>query len=382
VQSPQAGGEVRYGMLEPVRQYALERIETSGDAEEARRRHAAYFLGLAEKAEPELRASRQVQWLERLEKENGNLRAAMSGALETDDAETAARLGWALWLFWRFRGHQHEGRRWMEVLLKRDVPAPLRPRVVHAAMSMAYMQGDYEAVAQYSPELLNLSQEVGDALCAAYGWCGMGLVAMARGNFEEATSCFEEVLRLLHRAGEDGVVPVVQVWLGTVALIQGDQDRAIPMFEEGLARARKRGDRLGTYNALYNLAQVALGRGDHELATRMLEEGVSLSEQIGDQANSSYFLEGLAVVAGMEGEVERSAQLLGVAKKLLEEAGTSVYNYYKPDRSLYERTVSNVRSRLGEENFEEAWVEGRTMTFEQAVEYALERDAASSPGSR
>jgi tetratricopeptide (TPR) repeat protein len=374
MQPPKAGGETRYGRLEPVGQYALERLEENGEAEEARRRHAAFFLGLAEKAEPELRGSRQVEWLERLERENGNLRAAMSWSLDTDDAETAARLGWALWLFWRFHGYQREGRRWMEVLLERDVPPSLRPRVVHAAMSMAYMQGDYMAVARCSAELLKLSEEVGDTLCAAYARCGLGLVAMDRGNFGEATFWFEEALTLLRRASEDGVVPVVQVWLGTVALVQGDQERAISMFEEGLAQARRRGDRLGTYNALYNLAQVALARGDHELAPRMLEEGVTLSEQIGDQANLSYFLEGLAVVAGMRGDAERSARLLGVAERLLEEAGASVYNYYKPDRSLYERITANVRSRLGEEGFVEEWAEGRTMTFEQAVEYALEDD--------
>ena len=379
---PKARGGARYGMLEPVRQYALERLEESGDADEVRRRHATYFLDLAEKAEPELRGSRQVEWLQRLEEENGNLRAAMSWTLDTEDAETAARLGWALWLFWRFHGHQHEGRRWMEVLLDRDVPPTLRPRAVHAAMSMAYMQGDYEAVARYSAELLKLSQEVEDALCTAYGWCGLGLVAMDRRNFGEATSSFEEALALLRRAGEEGVVPVVRIWLGTVALIQGEHDRAIPMFEEGLAQARKRGDRLGTYNALYNLAQVALARGNHDLAIRMLEEGVTLSEEIGDQANLSYFLEGLAVIAGMEGDSEHSARLLGAAERLLEEAGAPVYNYYKSDRSLYDRTTANVRSGLGEEGFEEAWAEGRTMSFEQAAEYALERDAASSPGSK
>src|SRR3712207_5258158 len=300
----------------------------------------------------------------------------MSWALDTGDAETAARLGWALWLFWRFHGHQREGRRWMELLLERDVPPHLRPSVVHAALAMAYMQGDYGAVARYSVELLELSQEVEDALCTAYGWCGLGLVAMDRKDFGEATSCFEEALALLRRAGEDGVAPVVRIWLGTVALIQGDHDRAIPMFEEGLAQAQQRGDRLGTYNALYNLAQVALARGDHELATRMLEEGVTLSEQIGDQANLSYFLEGLAVVAGVRGYAERSARLLGAAESLLEEAGASVYNYYKPDRSLYERTTATVRSRLGEEGFEEARERGREMTVEQAVAYALNREDA------
>jgi predicted ATPase/DNA-binding XRE family transcriptional regulator len=379
VQSPKTGGEARYGMLELVRQYALEKLEESGEAGEARRSHAAFFLDLAEQAEPELRGSRQVEWLECLEGENENLRAALSWALEPKggDTETAARLGWALWLFWRFHGHQREGRRWMEVLLERDVPPRLRPRAVHAALAMAYMQGDSEAVAEYSAELLKLSQEVGDALCTAYAWCGFGLVAMDRRDFGEATSCFEEALTLLRQAGEDGVVPVVRIWLGTVALIQGDHDRAIPMFEEGLAQARRRGDRLGTYNALYNLAQVALARGDHALATRMLEEGVTLSEQIGDQANLSYFLEGLAVVAGMRGEAEHSARLLGAAERLLEEAGASVYNYYKPDRSLYERTRASVRSRLGEDAYEMARDEGWEMSFELAVAYALNEDESS-----
>jgi hypothetical protein len=104
----------------------------------------------------------------------------------------------------------------------------------------------------------------------------------------------------------------------------------------------------------------------------MLKEGVTLSEQIGDEANLSYFLEGLAVVNGMLEEAEYSARLLGAAERLLEEAGASVYNYYKPDRSLYDRTTADVGSRLGEEGFEEAKAQGRTMTFEQAVACALE----------
>jgi tetratricopeptide (TPR) repeat protein len=205
---------------------------------------------------------------------------------------------------------------------------------------------------------------------AAGGWQHLPGTARELAR-SEATSCFEEALTILRRAGEDGAVPVVQVWLGTVALVQGDQDRAIPMFEEGLAQARRRVDRLGSYNALYNLARVALARGDNELATRMLEGGVTLSEQIGDQANLAYFLEGLAVVAAVREEAERSARLSGVAERLMEEAGASVYNYYKPDRSLYERTAAHVRWQLGEEAFEEAQERGREMTFEQAIAYAL-----------
>jgi tetratricopeptide (TPR) repeat protein len=168
------------------------------------------------------------------------------------------------------------------------------------------------------------------------------------------------------------MVPIARIWPGTIALIQGDHDRAVSIFEEALAIARRRGDMIATFVALYNLGQVALLRGNHGLAIRILDEGVTISEQMKDRANLSYFLEGLAVVAGVQGQVQRSARLLGAAKGLLEAVGAPVYNYYKADPSLYEHTIADVRSRLGEEGFEEAWAEGRTMSFEQAVAYALE----------
>ncbi len=149
------------------------------------------------------------------------------------------------------------------------------------------------------------------------------------------------------------------------------------MFQEGLAIARRSGDRPSAYVALYNLAQVALSRRDYRGATDLLKEGVVLSEQMGDRAQLAHFLEGLAAVGGMRGDAERSARLFGAAEALLEAVGAAVYNYYQPDRSLYERTVSATRSRLGEAAFEEARAEGRKMDFEQAVAYALEASEAS-----
>jgi tetratricopeptide (TPR) repeat protein len=371
------GDGMRYGMLEPVRQYAREKLEESGEAGETLRRHAAFFLNLAELAFPELRGPRQTEWLERLERENGNLRSAMGWALSAGEVETAARLGWALYLFWRLRSHHNEGRRWMEVLLERDLPKALRPRVVMVAAFMTYTQGDYEACEGHSAEALELARRAQDTLCTAYAWCMLGMGAMRRKDYEAATSCFEEALPLFRRTGEEAQVPVMHALLGTALLIQGDYDQAVPMFKEGLAMARRRGDRIGICSALYHLAQVALVRGDHGLATRILEEGVAISEQMRDRANLSYFLEGLAVVASVQGRAERSTRLFGAAEGLLEAVGVPVYNYYKPDPSLYERTMSATRSRMGVADFEEARAEGRDMTFEQAVSYALKDDEAS-----
>jgi hypothetical protein len=143
------------------------------------------------------------------------------------------------------------------------------------------------------------------------------------------------------------------------------------MFEEGLTIARRIGDKINSCIALYNLAQVGLARGDHSGAASRLEEGVALSKQMRDQANLAYFLEALAVVAGECGEAERSARLFGVAEGLFEAVGAPVYSFYLPDRYLYERTADAVRSALGEPVFREARSQGRAMTFEQAVEYAL-----------
>jgi predicted ATPase/DNA-binding XRE family transcriptional regulator len=372
VAEPQELGGMRYGMLEPVRQYAVGRLQESGEAGEARRRHATFFLRLSERAYPELRGPRQVEWLERLERENGNLRAAMGWALSEDEAEIAGRMVWALWLFWLLRTHYDEGRRWVETLLERDLPPDLRPRVLHVAAATAYTQGDYGACERYSAEALELARREDDALAEAYARCEIGLVAMHRGDLETAESRFEEALLLVNRAGDEGLASLVRAWLGTVLVLRGDNERAIQVFEEGLEQARKRGDRIGAYSALYNLGQVALSRDEVELATRMLEEGVSLSEEMRDRANLAEFLEGLAVVAWKRERAEVSARLFGAAEGMLEEVGDRLYNYYAPDRSLYERTLAGLRSGLGESAFEKAMAEGREMSFDEAVTFALD----------
>jgi predicted ATPase/DNA-binding XRE family transcriptional regulator len=377
VQPPKAGGEARYGILEPVRQYALEKLEKSGEAGMVGRSHTAFFLALAERAHPELMGGRQVEWLERLEQEYGNLRAAMSWALDADDGATGARMGWILWHFWWARGYHREGRRWMEAVLKGDLPPALRGRALVVAGTLAYGHGDYERCEGYSEEGLELSRRVGDELGAAWARVGLGLSAMSGSDYEAATSRLQEALRSFRQLDEGYGVAHVTTFLGMVALMRGEEAKATPMFKEGLAVARRIGDRSSTYIALYNLAQAALSRSDYDGAAPLFGEGVTLSEQMGDRANVAYCLEGLAVVANARGEAERSGCLIGAAEGLHEAVGVPVYVYYEPQRSMYERTVATVRSWLGGEAFEEARERGRAMTFEQAVKYALEREEAS-----
>jgi predicted ATPase/DNA-binding XRE family transcriptional regulator len=370
--------EPRYGMLEPVRQYALEKLEESSEANVARRSHTAFFLDLAEQAYPKLRGPHQAKWLDRLEREHGNLRAAMGWALSAGETETATRLGWALWVFWWLRGYQREGRRWMEVLLEYDVPANLRAIALAVVGTMDYTQGNYESSESHLQESLALARRVGDKVRAAHAGYILGLLALNGQDLEAARLRLEEALSLYLEIGGDGqMVSSVRSHLGVLLLIQGDLDRAAVMMEEGLALARKLGDRLGINNALYLLAQVAQAKGDHDLAGRRFEEGVRLSEEMGDRVNLGYFLEGLAVVVGVRGEAKRSARLFGAAEASLRAVEAPVYDYYEPNRSLYERIKATVRSRLSEATFEEVRAEGQAMTFEQAVDCALKRDETS-----
>jgi predicted ATPase/Tfp pilus assembly protein PilF len=372
-----AEGGVRYRMLEPVRQYARERLEESGESRVVSHTHATFFLWLAERAYPELRGANQVKWMNLIDQEYGNLRAAMSWALSTDDNEIASRLGWALWMFWWLRGHRQEGRQWMETLLERNLSSSQRTIALAVAGQIGYTQGDYESGERYLRESLGLAREADDPVRVAHAVYVLGLLSLRRQDLETARSRLEEALSLFLQVGSTQDASTVSSHLGTLSLIQGDFGRAAAAMEEGLALARKLGDRLGISNGLYSLAQVAQASGDHELAARMFEEGVTVSEEMRDQSNLGYFLEGLAVVAGVQDEAVRSARLFGAAEGLLRAVEAPVYDYYEPNRSFYERIEATVRSRLGEAIFERAVVEGRAMDFDQAVEYALEHDEPS-----
>ncbi len=366
--------ETRYGILEPVRQYARARLGEGTEAADTLLAHSAHYLVLAEQGYPELWGPRQGEWLERLERENGNLRAAILWALESEQAEVAARLCWSLWLFWWVRGHHREGRSLAETVLTRDLPYPLKARVSLTAATMCYTLADYPAARGNWEGALRYSQRAGDALAEAYSWAGTGLVELVRPDFEEAARRMEKALVLFEGAEEDAVASLTRTWLGTTLLARGELAEAERRFGEGLDSARRRQDPLCTYVALYNLAQLALAREDLGRAASTLEEGIRLSGWTRDRANLAHFLEALAAVSSQRHDPRRAAVLLGAAETSLREVGAFVYNFYVTDPTLRERTVSEAREALGEVAFGEARAEGEAMTFDDAVGYAIGSD--------
>ncbi len=371
-QEPNTG--TRYGMLEPVRQYALEKLEEAGEAGEVRLRHAGYYLALAEEAEPRIKGQEQVQWLDMLEAENDNLRAAIGRSLEAGDARTAARFGWALAVYWVMRARREEGRLLMEQTLAQggdDLPAPLRARALYALALCVNGSGDDQRLMAISEESATLFRRAGDRHGEAYALLVLSFAALQLGEFDRATRVLKEGLEGF-REHEDAWGSAHSLnHLAVASLRRGDRSRAAGYAEEALADTRRSGDRLGANVALYILAQAAWASDEHERAARYFREALVLASEAADKTNSAYCVQGLATVAEARGDPRRAARLLGAAEALLEAAGVPIY--VTADHDLHQRVASTAREKLGEKAWTAACDEGRAMTFEEAVAHALER---------
>jgi ATP/maltotriose-dependent transcriptional regulator MalT len=341
-------------------------------------RHAAYFLALAERAEPELTGPGQLLWLGRLIEEQDNLRAAMTWRLGEGRFEEVARFGWALWYFWLISGRFTEGRRWMEGALERGdaMSAYARATLLFVAGGMANGQGDLRTAEPMHEESLRLFREVGDKRGIAHVVGGSGIAVFNQGRLREAFALYEESIDLFLELGDRRSAAFLMCYSAVVRSRQGDLAHAERLAERGLALLREVGDRIGISAALCTLAGLAQAKADHERATALFEESLARSAEIGDTTNVVYCLEGLATIAGEEGKAERAARLWSATGALLEQTEVPWYPY-APDHSVREAQVSAARSQSDETGWEAAWSEGRAMALEEAIEYALSEDEAA-----
>ena len=378
--SPGVEGELRYRMLEPIRQYGQERLQESGEADATRDRHAASFLALAEKAGPELRGPRQVMWLKRLDTERDNVRGAMAWLLGQGVSQTVARIGWALWLFWWMHGHFTEGRQWMEEALAKGsaMPASLRAKALFVAGTMADGQADRQSAEPLLEESLMRFRELGDKLGSALALSGAGLIAVGQGRYERGVALFQGAVDLFLEIGERWGASVNLSFSAVGWFGRGDPIRAKRLAERGLELAREIGSPEAVCVACHAGTMAAQAEGEHERARGLLQEGLALAAEAGNETNVAYCLEGLAAAAASEGRLERAAGLWGAAEALLEKIEVAAY-IYAPDRSVYQGQVRAARACLDEAAWQTAWTEGRAMTPERAVEYALSKEAEREP---
>jgi predicted ATPase/class 3 adenylate cyclase len=409
-----AGGEPRFVMLETISEFANAMLEGSGEAEAVRRAHAEYFLALAEEAEPMLWGAEDAAWLDRLEREHDNMRAALSWAIEHEEGELALRVGGALWRFWYMEGYHGEGRRWLEAALGKEwgaAAAEARARaleglgwlasgqgdldraqaaakeglklstdaglgeVVAADLqnvlgeAVARQRGDYEWAEELLTESLALHRKAGDIRGVAWSLANLANVSSARGNYEQAKGLYEEGLALSRELNGAELLGAYLINLGYESLLEGEPERATALNEEAAELYRKRGLRDGLQYALDNLGWATLLRGDYERAETLHKQSLTVSQDLGDKLIASESLEGLACTAGAQGEAERSAILFGAAAGLREAEG---YQQAPRDLSLREPYLAAARSLVDEAAWSAAREKGRSMEFEDAVVYALE----------
>jgi predicted ATPase/class 3 adenylate cyclase len=283
--------EPRLLMLETIREYGLEVLAARGEEEAARRAHADYFMQFAEEAEPALKGPQLVMWLERLEREHDNLRAALQWALEGGRAEMALRLGTALERFWVVRGYRNEGRAFLERALagSAGVAADVRAKALIAAARLAFIQSNYDQGEAFAQESLALFRELGDRRGVALSLDRLGMAAWRRGDFSAARVLMEEDLALFREVGDQDRVAWSLFTLGLLNSKQGEYTRACDLFEESLALFRKLGNKRGIAASLTQLAgTLFVSQGNQVMIYPLLEEGLSLDREVGDK-------EGIAV---------------------------------------------------------------------------------------
>jgi non-specific serine/threonine protein kinase len=417
-------GVLRYRLLEPVRQYALERFDASGEGQAVRRRHAEYFTALAEAAEPELVGPAQAEWLYRLEREHDNLRAAlawsqdvMGGPLAEQAYGLGLRLATALGMLWHIRGHWREGRQWLEAALTTAprASAILRAKALNAAGWLAWDQGDYERAEALSEQALTWSRALGDTWSIAWsagrlshvrwmqaryeeaaalatealalfrelrapwyiGWSlhQLGRIAHAQGDEQRASDLFEESLTQFGVAGDRGFGTAFQFAnLGDVARVRGDYRRAMQLYEEALVRLREVGFKQGLVHTLHSLAEVARAQGAETRSRDLYREALVLCRDLGDLPGIAISLEGLAELAQSAGQLERAARLFAAANALREAVGCP----WPPAESrAHERTLGALRTALGDKTFEAIWHTRVATSQGEAIAYALGEPSAA-----
>ena len=407
--------EPRFIMLELLREFGLEQLEASGEQETIRHHHANFFLSLAEQAEAKLESADQLDWINRMEQEHDNLRGALEWSKTANGAgEICLRLAGALGLFWEARGYFSEGRERLSAVLSMEFArgrTAVHAKLLARAAELAYRQSDYAMTVELAEESLAIYREVGDQQGIASVLIKLGNAATEAGDYETASGFLEEALMTWQELGDKHGTARALIslgWaalrpgdyelanarleaalaisreledtrsigfelsgLGEVALRQGDYGRATQLLEESLELRRQLGSKWGIGVSLGTLGWVAIREGDWSRALTRLGESLEVRQEIGDKGGCAWCLERLAEVALAQGKPEKAVRLLSAAAALRISIGSVIDPV---DQLEYQNRRTSLRAELGEEQFAKIWEEGRSMTLEQAIGYALENE--------
>ena len=403
-------GEPRFTMLETIHEFGLEQLAGGGEGKEMQRRHAEHYLTLVEAVEPALWGSGAVAWLDRLEIEHDNLRAALRWATGRGEAEIALRLGAALSRFWQVHAHLTEGLKWLERALAwtSDASSTTRARALDAAGHLARDRADYDRAWALYEESLGLRRELDDRRGTALTLNNLGVVAQLRGDYDRAVALHEESLTLFRTLGDERGVALSLLTMGTMAQLQGDLARATAQYKESLALFHALGDTRGIAAVLSSLGTLASSRGDFVAADELYVESAVLFRELGDTRDVAACLSNQAGIARDRGDLKRAAVLAQESLALFHELGdhrgiaaclefmgsaiaaqaqaergtrllaaaetvreTTGVNRPAARGGAQERTLAALRSALGADAFARAWEAGRRLPLDEIVADAL-----------
>ncbi len=382
-----SGNTPRFTMLSTIREYARECLQAAGEMEAGRQAHAEYFLALAERADVKLTSAEQVSWLEVLEREHNNLRAALNWFMETNRLETALRLCGALFHFWLYHDHLQEGYQWLDNALKRSeqtdaVVAPgVRAKACYSAAILLYFQQGYypeqlPILNGYLEEALKLYRLLDDKHGIAMTLNAIGYRDMLVGNYEAVRTYYEESLPLVIAWGDPWRLAETWSLVACDAWARGDHEHVRALFEKGIVLARQSGDRRALGLGLDFFGRALRSAGDYEAALPLYRESLVVAIELGGKPFIISCLTVLGEVAALKGQYVWAAILWGAA-----EAQREANN--KPllfrETASYEHLLTTARTQLDEEVFAAAWARGRTLLPAQAL--MAEHDVISPSSS-
>jgi tetratricopeptide (TPR) repeat protein len=338
---------------------------------------------LAEEAEPQLIGPGQLEWLDLLDLELGNLRGALAWSEENSDgtqedgsrAEIGLRLAGALGWFWLWRGYAREGRQWLETVLARTAPAGptlARGRSLYSLGGITLLQGDYQAMKAASDEGVRLSRALGDQQGVGRALNRMGIATFFSGDPESAQALHEESLVILRRLGDAFGLAWVLQQLGRIRISLGDTAGATEYLEESVALFRRVGNRFGLATSLSLLSEIVFRSSDQHRATELIQEALVVSRELRDSWATSRSLIRFAAFVGSLGQGHKAARLLGAAEGIAESVGIV---WSLQDQGVWKPAEIAARQALGDDAFSAALAAGRAMSLDQAVAYAFDESA-------
>jgi predicted ATPase/class 3 adenylate cyclase len=368
--------EPRFLMLQTIRDFATELLEESDEAQLIRDRHLEAFIALAERAQPHLFGPQRKEWLDRLEHDHDNFRAALEWAISSGNAQKAMRLGGAFWRFWQMRGHLHEGQARLKEILalptSGDFPKE-RLAALEAAGGLAYWQADMDAAQLCYDESLELTRKVGDKRAIANAIYNDAFPMLVnRTNLPRAKELLDEALPIFRELGDDGGTGRALWGLGNGAYFGKDYAAARPPLEEAQALFRRSDDRFMLAWSTHTLGLVAVATGQVDVAKRNFSEALQLFIEAKDVSGITLQLDNLSVIARAEGDPARATRLAAAAVAQQTLTGTGLGGL------LSQREGRTGREGLAEKEAAIAWAEGQALTLEQAIAYALDSTALPS----